>query len=375
MVSRYPIQIDSLPTVVDNFTPIRAAVINNIRDAVIAIEAELGIKPSSTFGTVKARLDALELLIIAAESFSANGDLAGTYTSQTVIGLQGYPISAFAPTDGYVLTYDSIDGYWHAVLPQSNTPGGSDTQIQFNDGGTLLGGNGGFTYDKTTNVLSVSDAIAIGTTAAATGNIRLPSTTSIIASRNAADSADFVALATDASDNLYVGAAADGTADYAQVIINPGSFGYLYLSGVPKLIWGANDMTISTINTIQNGNANGLVTDVIRSLHTTDATVTNIYTWTIRVDAVTTVDALITAIADDGTVGASYKRTVTFRESTGVNLIGTLHDNQTDEDAAAWTVTIDDDGAGVGRIRVTGDAVLGVTWYVSGRVQHVILTP
>ena len=29
------------------------------------------------------------------------------------------------------------------------TPGGSDTQVQFNDGGSTFGGNAGFTYDKT----------------------------------------------------------------------------------------------------------------------------------------------------------------------------------------------------------------------------------
>ena len=44
---------------------------------------------------------------------------------------------------------------------------GSDTQVQFNDGGTAFGGDSGLTYNKTTNTLTV-DGIPIGTGA---GNI------------------------------------------------------------------------------------------------------------------------------------------------------------------------------------------------------------
>lgn len=36
------------------------------------------------------------------------------------------------------------------------TPGGSDTQVQFNDSGSF-GGDAGMTYNKTTNTLSVDD--------------------------------------------------------------------------------------------------------------------------------------------------------------------------------------------------------------------------
>ena len=82
---------------------------------------------------------------------------------------------------------------------------------------------------------------------------------------------------------------------------------------------------------------------------------------------------LITAISDDFTLGASYKRTVTFRSNAGVvALVGTLHDNQTDEDSATWDVTIDDDGAGTGRIRVTGDVAVNVTWGAVGTLQVVV---
>lgn len=67
----YPNAIDSstqLPITVDNITPVRGEVVNRQRDAIIAIESELGIEPSGTYATVRARLDALEALIGAGGS-------------------------------------------------------------------------------------------------------------------------------------------------------------------------------------------------------------------------------------------------------------------------------------------------------------------
>ncbi len=61
--SKYPENLDdssSLPIATDKVTPVKAEVVNRLRDAVLLIESELGIDPSSTFSTVRARLDALE---------------------------------------------------------------------------------------------------------------------------------------------------------------------------------------------------------------------------------------------------------------------------------------------------------------------------
>lgn len=41
----------------------------------------------------------------------------------------------------------------------TSVPGGSDTYVQFNDGGTTFGGDSGLTYNKTTDVLTVSGDI------------------------------------------------------------------------------------------------------------------------------------------------------------------------------------------------------------------------
>ncbi len=62
--TKYPGAIDStteLPVATDLVTPVNAEVVNRHRDAVVAIEGELGVEPSGTYTTVRARLDAMEL--------------------------------------------------------------------------------------------------------------------------------------------------------------------------------------------------------------------------------------------------------------------------------------------------------------------------
>lgn len=64
--SKYPNQLDddtSLPKTVDLVTPVKAEVVNRLRDAIIATQAEIGTNPSSTFGNIKARLDDINGLI------------------------------------------------------------------------------------------------------------------------------------------------------------------------------------------------------------------------------------------------------------------------------------------------------------------------
>lgn len=63
MATKYPNQIDGnneLPQAIDLVTPVKAESVNNLRGAIIAIEQELGVDPSREFGTVRARLDAMQ---------------------------------------------------------------------------------------------------------------------------------------------------------------------------------------------------------------------------------------------------------------------------------------------------------------------------
>lgn len=67
----------------------------------------------------------------------ATGDLSGTYPSPLVVGLQGVPISAVAPTNGQVLQYNSGTLQWEpTTLPTSAGP----SVFVYQEGGTP-GGN------------------------------------------------------------------------------------------------------------------------------------------------------------------------------------------------------------------------------------------
>lgn len=110
-MSKFPAQIDNditLPKVVDNLSPVRGDTVNRLRAAIIAIENELGIKPSGIYSTVRGRLDALENAVNNLQSFSLTGDLGGIPTHPLVVGLQGNPIADQDPTTNQVLTWNGI---------------------------------------------------------------------------------------------------------------------------------------------------------------------------------------------------------------------------------------------------------------------------
>lgn len=66
--------------------------------------------------------------------------------------------------DGQVITIATTGG--------GGTPGGSDTQIQFNDGGAF-GGDAGLTYDKTNNIVDLESIDFATTPTAAAATYRL----------------------------------------------------------------------------------------------------------------------------------------------------------------------------------------------------------
>ncbi len=77
---KYPAQIDnsqSLPTAIDNLKPVQGSIFNKLRDAVLAVESELGVKPSGSYTTVRSRLDILESVIGNLLVIELHKDLGG----------------------------------------------------------------------------------------------------------------------------------------------------------------------------------------------------------------------------------------------------------------------------------------------------------
>ena len=154
-----------------------ATVLNDLQDAIQNIEDELGINPSGVYANTRVRLDILESRIndplspapnvenpffigddgvsistglgvptenringslflrrdgyvyeglyarrdgywkrIDTDSWTAAGDLSGTYNNQTVIGIRGRSISNATPLDGYHLTWNYSSNIWEPQI-------------------------------------------------------------------------------------------------------------------------------------------------------------------------------------------------------------------------------------------------------------------
>jgi len=119
-MTKYPAQLDnssSLPIILDD-SLINGSIYNTLRGAVIAIEQELGVKPSGVYSTLRNRIEVLEASIGQSSGVQLNKDLGGTLELPTVIGLQGRPISETDPSINDILTWNGV-----AWIPQAGTGG------------------------------------------------------------------------------------------------------------------------------------------------------------------------------------------------------------------------------------------------------------
>lgn len=119
-------------------------------------------------------------------SASLTGELIlrnATNSNTTTIkaGAAGAHLIFTLPTDdgtnGQALTTDGNGVLSWTTITGGATPGGSDTQVQFNDGGSALGGDAGFTYNKTTNTATL-EQLNLGTAGSTRGILRLRGNTS-----------------------------------------------------------------------------------------------------------------------------------------------------------------------------------------------------
>jgi hypothetical protein len=138
----YPNNIDNSLTIppLDGYqAPFGNPTVEDLRQAIFAIETELGILPAGAYSTVRTRLDILEARINSSGgggSFTAGGDLSGSNTSQTVIGIQSVAVSSIAPSTGQVLIATSATA---ANWQTPSSGGGGGNVVVFQPGGTQSG--------------------------------------------------------------------------------------------------------------------------------------------------------------------------------------------------------------------------------------------
>jgi hypothetical protein len=179
MSTIYPIGIDTnieLPTVVDNLTPVKATTVNILRDAIIAIEAELGVKPSETYGTVLARLDAITAALGSIDAVQQSGTPLGGGPFNT-LNFSGTGVSVSnGPAGTAHITITGIGTI--AVVEQSGVPlsGAPFNTLNFSGSGVsvsngpagvadivITGGGGGGTFggDLATNTPTTQTVIGL----------------------------------------------------------------------------------------------------------------------------------------------------------------------------------------------------------------------
>ncbi len=130
----FPEDIDNfttLPIVIDGVSPVRAENFNSLRTAIVAIQQELGINPSSIYATIGDRL--------ASITNSDGYGLGSLFVNKgDLLGFDGESLAILSPSgnDGYVLTEDSSEEIGFKWAVSSGGEGGGVT-----DHGDLIGLN------------------------------------------------------------------------------------------------------------------------------------------------------------------------------------------------------------------------------------------
>lgn len=354
--------------------------------------------------------------------------------SGTGTGLEWVAITAdgILPTqtgnNGKFLTTNGTTASWGAV---SASPGGSDTQVQFNDA-SAFGGDAGMTYNKTTDVLSLTSGVRIGSGSSnylgdsggngsiyfgRNGNdadlygysdIRFYTSASanpfiqFSPSRldyNPSNSLDFSPISAGQGDNsvglmpnniatylgvgagVYISGGVTATANndfmvgtYFRARFTPGAFTGLTRTGV---IFDVPDSNAEIVRFITRASNDDIVEVVKQSkITTTDATVTTLATITIPATTTMQIEATVVARRTGGTGGtaedgAGYRINATVKNVAGTaTIIGAVGALYTAEDQAGWDATIDVTGA-TARIRVTGATNNNVSWVTTYRLQPI----
>jgi hypothetical protein len=140
-----------------------ASTINATTNGIVNIGDSVATLALQTGGTTAVAIDTAQIVSLS-KSLALLGSTSGSVTiaAPAVAGTQSYTLPTGVPAaNGYALTSTTAGVMSWAA--SGGSPGGSDTQVQFNDGGSTFGGDAGLTYNKTTDDLTIAGNLVIGT--------------------------------------------------------------------------------------------------------------------------------------------------------------------------------------------------------------------
>jgi uncharacterized cupin superfamily protein len=151
---------------------------------------------------------------------------SGTFTLSGTLSISngGTGITT-APSYGQLLMGDGVGGYSLVAtstlgLGSGGTPGGADTEVQFNNAGTF-GGDSGFTFDASADRLTVVNASTTNfsssyasSTSAFFGNLSVGALTGVLKGTAGAVSSGLVNLTTEVTGTLVVGSGGTGATSF-----------------------------------------------------------------------------------------------------------------------------------------------------------------
>jgi hypothetical protein len=187
------------------------------------------------------------------------------------------------------------------------TPGGSDTQIQFNDGGSTFGGDADLTWNKTTNVMTVTGDVNLsdGGTYTTTLQTITPTANRTVSIPDATGTLALVAGSSGQVVYNNAGVQAGGNLGYNATT---GVFGYI--NGTGAVTQATNKATGVTLNS-----PSGQITLNAASL-AADTTVS----FTLTNSSITANDVLILNHLSGGTAGSYLLNAQSAAGSASINV-------------------------------------------------------
>lgn len=152
----------------------------------------------------------------------------------------------------------------------------------------------------------------------------------------------------------------------------------LQTGGTDRVAISPTVITVNPVHTDVTGNAKCTLRSDVNNVQTTDATVTNLYSWTIATNAVTTIDITVSACTTSaGSISGGFiaKKSMSFRRNSGSTVvsIGSNVDGGSTADTALASISAIIDNSGTtGRVRVTGLSATTIQWGVNVAIQEII---